>query len=151
MRIAPDETTQDASPTVGEAASGAARRIKELRAFAAHYAEAKKDGVVTSLKRVAFYAILGLLGAVIGVTLLITATVLLTMSLAEALGSAFPRGYAWAGAMIVGFVIVAGALAGAWIVVSKMLGSSYRQTVSKYESRHTEQRAEFGHDVTEAR
>jgi hypothetical protein len=93
--------------------------------------------------------VLGILGAVVGLGLLITAVVLLLSGLAGAIGEMFDPDRPWAGALIVGFVVLAGTFAGVIILMKSITGSSRKRTIEKYENRKRDERNLYGRDVQE--
>jgi hypothetical protein len=128
----------------------ASARIAELKEYASYYVAAKVDSAKASARSAVLYAMLGVVGALIGIGLLVTAAVFFLEGLAGAIGALFPEGHGWwAGRLIVGVVVIAGALGGVWIVMKRLTGSSRKRTVEKYEARQRDERAQFGRDVQE--
>jgi hypothetical protein len=137
----------DLPPT--EALKSAGRYFGELKAYAGDYLAAKLDGVKLSLKRAVIFAGLGLLGLVVGGGILVTAAVLLLSGLANLLASVFDPPKPWFGQLIVGFIVLAGAFIGTWLMLRRLTNASRKATLQKYQAMHEEQRREYGHDVAE--
>src|SRR6476646_4187897 len=70
-----------------EAIKHAASYFGELKEYAGYYVAAKLDSYKTSAVNLGIYAVLGLMGAVVGSAILATAAVLLLWGLADGLGS----------------------------------------------------------------
>jgi hypothetical protein len=138
--------TETVPPAPEEALGDALRRIGELKSYAAHYVAAKLDALKASGRKLAIYAALGLLGALVGAAVIITAVVLGLRGLAEAIGAALGERQ-WAGVHIVGFGLLLLLGLGAWIGMRIVFKAMRRGTESKYESKRRIQQAQFGHDV----
>jgi hypothetical protein len=133
-----------------DALRDASARIAELKEYASYYVAAKVDSVKASARTAVLYAVLGVVGGLIGIGLLITAAVFFLDGLAGAIGALFPARHGWwAGRLIVGVLVIAGALGGAMFLVKRVTGSSRKRTIEKYEARRREERAQFGRDVQE--
>jgi len=132
-----------------EALNSAGKYLGELKAYAGNLVAAKLDGIKLSVKRLVIFAGLGIVGLIIGGTVLVTAAVLLLNGLANLVAAAFNPPKPWFGQLIVGFIVLAAALAGTWFVLKRLTGASKEQTVRKYQAMHEQQRREYGHDVTE--
>jgi len=133
-----------------EAFREASARIAELKEYASYYVAAKVDSAKASARTAVLYAVLGIVGGLIGIGLLVTAAVFFLDGLAGAIGALFPPRHGWwAGRLIVGVIVIGGALGGATFLVKRVTGSSRKRTIDKYEARRREERAQFGRDVQE--
>jgi hypothetical protein len=132
-----------------EALKSAGRYLGELKAYAGNYLAAKLDGMKLSVKRLVIFAGLGVVGLIIAGGLLVTAAVLLLNGLANLLATVFSPPKPWFGQLIVGFVVIAGALAGTWLLLRRITNASKQATIQKYQAMHDQQRREYGHDVSE--
>ena len=121
-------------------------QLTMLREFALHYVEAQKDAIGAALRRAMLKAVLGLLAAIVGTTLLITSTVMVAIGLAQLISIAVD-GHAWIGNLAIGGGVLLVVGAGAAIYVSRALSAARKRTIEKYELRHTVQRAKYGTDV----
>jgi hypothetical protein len=137
------------STAPADAIKQAATRLSEAREYVSHFLAAKLDSAKLSVRNVVLYAILGILGAGVGVGLLVTAAALLLTGLAGAIGAIFEPDKPWVGALIVGFVVIAISIIGVIIMIKKLTGASRKATIAKYEGRKRAQRNRFGHDVQE--
>jgi hypothetical protein len=137
-------------PSSADAFKDAAARVGELKEYATYFVAAKLDGLKLTLRNVVLYAALGLVGAVVGATVLVTAGVYLLSGLAGAIGELFPEPYErWAGRLIVSLLVLGGVFGGVFFVMKRLTGSSRKRTIEKYENRKRDERALYGHDVTE--
>jgi hypothetical protein len=123
------------------------QQIAMVRAFALHYVEAQKDAIKSSARRLAIKTMLGVAGAIVGVTALVACTVMVFDALAE-LVSLAAGGHQWVGNLVVGggVLIVTGMVAALYL--ARWMRTTRDSTIHKYESRHDVQRKEFGADVT---
>lgn len=127
----------------GEAFHEAARKLAELREFAAYYVAARLDALKTSVRNAGVYAALGLIGLAAGAAVVATAAVLLLLGIAGAFG-ALLGGRTWLGALITA-VLVFGLMALGVVIGLKVLTKSFKSsTVKKYEERQRRQRQQFG-------
>lgn len=138
----------DSPESPGEAWKAAFSSLGEAKEYASYFVGAKWDAVKVSLRNLAVYAVLGLLGMAVGMAVLATAAVLLLLGLAAALGDLLWDKW-WAGALIVSLLILGGLAVGVVVGMKWMTGSSRKRTVDKYERRQREQRHLYGHDVRE--
>jgi len=137
------------APPPGEALKQVGLHLAELKEYAGLYVTAKLDSLKLTVRNAVLYLALGIVGAIAGLGLLITAAALLLTGLAGGVAKMFDPVQPWAGALIVGFVVLAGAFGGVFFVMKRMTGSSRKQTIQKYEDRKRDQRNRYGHDVQE--
>jgi hypothetical protein len=129
-----------------EALGAAFGKLRELREYFAYYLAAKRDLLKLTLRQTAIRAAIGLVGLIALTAIVVTASVLLCVGLAQ-LVSTWCGGRAWAGNLVVGVLLLA-LLAGGMIFGARYLSGMWRkQTVQNYELRRKRQRADFGHDV----
>lgn len=142
------ETDVDLPPT--DALKEATARIAELKEYAGLYVAAKLDGVKLTVRNIALYAVLGIVGGIVGAAVLVTAAVYLLSGLAGAIGELFPEPYEWwAGRLIVSVLVLGGTVAGVMLLMRSLTGASRKRTVEKYEQRKRTERDLFGHDAQE--
>jgi hypothetical protein len=139
-----------AGPSPADALKDASTRLGELKEYVSLLVAAKVDGVKLTVRKIVFYAILGVVAAVIGVAMLVTAAVYVLSGLAGAIGELFPEPYEWwAGRLIVGVLVVGGTLVGVLLLTKSLTGSSRKRTIDKYENRKRVERNLYGHDVAD--
>lgn len=126
---------------------GLASLVAELRQYFGHFLAAKLDGVKLTAKRLVIYAVLGIIAAIVAGTILITASVLLLVGLAYAIGALFDPDEPFVGMLIVAGVVLLGTFGGGLLILKRMLGSSRKYTIDKYERMEREERAQFGRDA----
>lgn len=148
-RISPTPHPHDEAPA--DAFKEALRALGELRAYIGYFVAAKLDGIKLTLRRIGVMAVVGVIGLLAGGAVVATAAVLFCVGLAQAVATLFahengvPR--VWLGNLIVGLLLLLVIVGGAWFAMSRLIGSSRKATVRKYELRRQRQRADFGHDV----
>lgn len=119
--------------------------VRELREYAAHFVAARIDGAKARVRAVAVKAALGLAALLFGAVVVSTGIVILLAGLVNGAAVLFGDRL-WAGQLLVGGVLLA--VVGG--TVSWVLWSSRqvrKKVKRKYERRHAQQRAQFGHDV----
>jgi hypothetical protein len=120
--------------------------LMELRRHAGHYVQAAADSFRLTVRQAALRTVLGCLGAVVGVAVLVTSTVMLLDGIAGGIAAAL-GGRVWAGQLITGAVVLSGIALACWWLIGRMTESSRRRTIEKYERQH-HQRA-TGHSTDE--
>jgi hypothetical protein len=120
--------------------------LAELGEYVSYFLSAKIDAVKVTARNVGIYAALGIVGLFAGCAFVITAVVLLMMGLANGLGELLGH-RPWAGALIIGGVVLGGLAVGIVVTLKKVTNMSRDALVRKYENRQREQRSKFGHDV----
>jgi hypothetical protein len=143
---APGNGHGTAAPSPSEALKDASQRVAEIKEYASYLVAAKLDGLKLTLRNIVLYAALGLVGAVIGATVLVTASVYLLSGLAGAIGAIFPDRYGW---WLGRVLVIGGAVAGVMFLMKSLTGSSRKRTIEKYENRKRVERNLYGHDVEE--
>jgi hypothetical protein len=120
--------------------------IDELKEYASYYLAAKVDGLKRTAKTIGLYAVLGVIGLLVGGAIIATAAGLLIVGIADGLGRLFGGRY-WLGDLVTGLLVL-GVIGGAvWFMMKKLTGSWRSQTIKKYEQRKQTQRVRFGHNV----
>lgn len=123
------------------------RDLGEMKEYLGYYIAARKDSFVQSLKNAVLYAGLGVIGAIVGSAILITAAVLLVVGIAQGLGLLF-GGRMWLGDLVTGVLILGGVGVTIWLLIKKITNNWRSQLVKKYEQRKREQRERFaGNDI----
>jgi len=135
-------------PAPADEVRSAFSHFGELADYANHYFAARLDAIKLTLRNVAIFAALGIVGLIAGGALVVTAVVQLCMGLAQAV-AALLGGRMWAGNLIVG-VLLLGLLAGGVMIGLKLLAKgSKKKTVAKYELRQSHQRNQYGRDAAD--
>jgi hypothetical protein len=147
-RMGADGNGTGAAHDVGQAFADARQRMAEVSEYLGYYVSAKADGWKAAGTRAGLYGALGLLGGIIGLTIAVTATVMLCLGLAGGLGALF-GGRLWLGYLVVSVVILSLLAGGALFAVSYVTRKSKQATVKKYEDRKRNQRIRYGYDVHE--
>jgi hypothetical protein len=123
------------------------KQIAASRDFAIHYVEAQKDSVTATVRGLILKAILGVLGAIVGVTALAVCTVMVFDALADLVTLA-ANGRQWVGQLVVGGGLLLATGVGAAVYVWRSMRTAREKTIRKYESRHHAQREKYGTDVS---
>jgi hypothetical protein len=118
-----------------------------VRAFALHYVEAQTDAAKAAVRRTLLKVVAGFLSAIVAVTFVIVCTIMLADGLAELISIA-AGGRAWVGNLALGGGVLLILAVSVTIFIARRLRIAREQTIRKYETRHLEQRAKFGADVT---
>lgn len=129
-----------------EAIRDAVAKVAELREFASYYVAAKLDALKATARRIGILAALGLVGAVAGATVVVTAVVLLLRGIAGAFAAIFPR-YPWLGDLITAVIFLAIPIVGILVGMRILTRTFKTSTVTKYEERKRQERQQFGRDV----
>ena len=127
----------------------ASAHFAELKEYATYYLAAKVDGIKVTVRNIGLYAALGLVGAIIGTAVLVTAGVMLLLGLAGAIGAIFDPDKPWVGHLVVSLLVIGGVVGGALFFMKRLTKTGRQQTIQKYESRAQQQRVQFGRDVHE--
>jgi len=114
--------------------------LTELQTHVNHYVQATADSFRLTARQLALKAALGLLGLLVGATMLVTAAVLVLQGTAGGIAVAL-GGRLWAGQLITGAVLLLFVGAGAWWMTSSLTKSSRRKTLEKYERQHEYEQA----------
>lgn len=142
-----DDVEQGESDQVGpEALRRLQAQLGELADYARLYVEARKDALLASIRRFALWAIAGVVGLAILCTMLVTATVLGMIGLAQIIGIGLGDRL-WAGHLIVGFGLLLMVAAGLIVSIRLVQRRFTKQTVNKYAKRHQAQRARRRPDI----
>lgn len=123
-------------------------RLGEVKEYASYLIATKLDGIKATIRNIAIFAVLGIIGLIVGGAVLVTAGVLLVTGLAQAI-SALLGDSGWAGKLIVSLLILGGLAAGVIFGLKSLTRTFKSQLVAKYEERQRQQRSNFGHDVGE--
>jgi len=119
---------------------------RQLADFSKYMLAAKADSYRATVRRIAVFAVAGIVGALALATTLVVAIVLLLVGAAQGVGSAL-HGQWWLGDVIIGGFLVLAFGVGLLVGVMLILGWWRRKTVAKYDNRQQRQRRQFGRDV----
>ena len=123
-------------------------RAVEFGAYARYLVSLQIDRFRLTARRIAVYAVLGVVALAVVGAILIFATGLLLLGLAGLIGSVV--GNFWLGATILGFVVLAAASAAGVIGLRVMDKRAFAALRAKYAGIRQEQKATFGRDIKEA-
>lgn len=122
--------------------------LDELKEYGSYFLSAKIDGIKQSIRTVGLYAVLGVLGLIVGGAIVATAAGMIVVAIGQGLGALF--GHMWLGYLVTGVVILGIVGLGAWMMIKKLTGAWRSSTLKKYEQRKATQRIRFGgHNVTD--
>jgi hypothetical protein len=125
------------------------RDLDELKEYGSYYLSAKIDGFKTSIRNLGLYAVLGVLGLIVGGAVIATAAGLIVIGVGQLLGELFGNRF-WLGYLVTGVVILSLVGAGAWMMLNKLTSAWRSATLKKYEQRKQTQRIRFGgHNVAD--
>lgn len=141
-RLPPDDAAKPPSEAFGDLVA----RLGELADYARYYVAVRWGAIKLKIRNVALFAALGLLGAVIGATALVTATVLLSLGIARGL-ALLMGGRLWLGYLVFGLLVMILLGAGAWWGMRWLSDKSRHQTFRTFETMKRKQREQYGHDV----
>jgi hypothetical protein len=143
-QASPTPGAQEPSPA--EALHRLQQQVGELQAYVTHFLNATLDGWVLSVRQVALWAALGVVGLVAAVGLVVTAIVLVLLGAADGFALLF-GGRWWLGAIVVGGGTVV-LLAVAILIGMRTWQSRWRQQkVHQYDERQRQQQVTYGHSV----
>jgi hypothetical protein len=150
----PDPAAPDpAAPDPAERPATSAVRsipifVSEIKAYGRHFIGARFDGFIATGKRIAIYAVLGVVGLLAAAGVLFTAAFLLLSGLALGLGHLLWH-QMWLGNVVVGLLVLGGTALGVKIGIGKFTRASRLKTEQKYEGQRIQQRVGFGRDAHE--
>jgi len=143
----PSDATEP-SPSPREAFASVTSKFSEIAEYANLYVTAKTDAFKATMRNVAVFAALGIVGLIALGALVVTSVVMLCLGIAQGIGRLL-WGHMWAGYLITSLLLL-GLLAGGVIFGLKMIGkASKKALVKKYELRQRDQRERFGHDAAD--
>jgi len=135
-------------PSAAEALRRLQQQIGELQAYCAHVVSAKRDGLLLSIRQSVLWVVLGIVGLIALAGLLITSLVLLLDGAAAGLALLF-GGQLWLGHIVVGGGVLVLLALGMFIGVRTWQNRSRQQKVQQYDERQLQQRATYGHSVSD--
>ncbi len=137
-----------AEPSPGEAFHAAQRTLAQFAEYVRHYIAARLDALRLSARNAIFYAILGIIGAIILIAAVATAVVLTCVGMSQAIGALLGH-HAWLGNLIVGVLLLSGIIGALFFIRHGMARASEEKMERKYAVRRKQQRATFGEDVSQ--
>ncbi len=137
------------SPT--DAFRAAALLFSELKAYFGYYVRARLHAIKLTARTAGVYAVLAIVGGIVGATAIVVATVLLITGLCNLLNYLFlfiavwlvP----WAGQLVTALLLLGGGAGVGWLILHRMFEASRRRTVEQDERERHQQWSKFGHDV----
>ena len=137
-------TSETASPSGGSASYG--QLYAELREYVAYFASVQVDQAKYTVKRALLAAVVALVAGVVGICVVLTATVLALAGVASGLGEAL-GGRWWLGSLITGVGVLVVMALGVWVASRVVRRTWLNRLQKKYETRRDEQRDQFGRDI----
>jgi hypothetical protein len=123
-------------------------QLAMLREFALHYVEAQKDATKSAVRRLIIQAIICVIAALVGGTIVIASAVMVADGLAELVSWA-AGGPAWIGKLVVGSGMLLALGLASWLFISRTMRTQRERIIRKYESLHHAQRSKFSADVAQ--
>jgi uncharacterized membrane protein len=127
---------------------GIVQQLRELVDHANLYVEARKDMMRATVRNLIIKAVLGIVAAITGVTLIIVAVVQLMSGAATGLGLLFGEQY-WLGELVLAAAVFLILAIGAFVGLKLLTKSARERTIKKYERRQQAQRERFGRSTLE--
>lgn len=121
-------------------------RIGELQSYVAYFVAAQVDRAKVIARNVIVFTILGVVGALVGAAVVVTAAVYLVAGVAGGLGALFGNRL-WLGELVTALVILGTIVVGILLVAKRLTKTSRGKLVQSYEQRARSQRDKFGTDV----
>lgn len=110
--------------------------LSEARVQATRYLSAQADRLKALVRSVVLFGLLGVASAVVGLTVVICATVLACVGLAGAIGQLL-GGRQWAGDLITGGGVLTVLGIGGFVFINRLIKSARRATIANYEKRRS--------------
>src|SRR3954471_5706635 len=126
-----------------DAARDVLHKLAELRAYAQEYIAAKIDLAKLSVRNIAIFAALAIVGLIAAGATLVIALVMLFAGLAGAI-AALAGGRMWVGNLVMGLLVLGVFVGGAIIGLGIVKKAFLKSTVKKYELTQKQQRDTFG-------
>ncbi len=143
-----DPSEDDAPPSPAAAFAEVSQRLHELRDYAAYYLATRIDKIKLAARNAVLYALLGIVGLIVAVTVVIMSVVLLCLGIAGGLGALFGM-RPWLGYLVAGMVMLGGIGLALFLGMKQIARASKKRTVNAYEQRKRQQRTDHGIDVDE--
>jgi hypothetical protein len=121
-------------------------QLEELGDYARLYFSARKDALLAQLRKAALWVLAGVAAFSVLCAMLITATVMALLGLAQVIGVGLGDRL-WAGYLIVGFGLLLIAATSLAFSIRYVQRRFHQQTVKKYAQRHQAQRTRHGNHV----
>lgn len=122
-------------------------RAMEFGAYAKYMVALRIDRLKLTATRIVIYAALGIAALIVASAVLVFGTGLLLLGLAGLIG--YLVGSFWLGATILGFLVLAGLSAAAWIALRMHDKRTFAALRKKYADIRQKQKAAFGRDIKE--
>jgi hypothetical protein len=123
-------------------------QVRELVGHANLYFEARKDMMRATVRGLIVKAVLGIVAAIAGLTLIIVAVVQLLSGAARGLGVFFGERY-WLGELVVAAAVFVVVVLGAFVGIRVLAKGARERTIKKYERRQQSQRQRFGRSTAQ--
>ncbi len=118
-------------------ASDVAQHISDAREQISRYIAAQSERVLAIARSAALFGALGIVAAVVGLTVVVTAAVLLCVGFADAI-AALLGGRQWAGDILTGGIVIGTIGVVAFLVVNRTVKAARKRTVSTWAQRRSQ-------------
>jgi hypothetical protein len=119
---------------VTDSLTDASQYVSEAISYGKWYLAAQADRIRSTIRNALLMAVIGIVGAIIALTVLVTATVLLCVGVANSIGMVL-GGRLWAGDLITGLLVVGSLSLIALVFSRRMIRSAGQRTQAEYEKK----------------
>jgi hypothetical protein len=127
---------------------GVTEQVRELVEHARLYVEARKDMMRATIRGLIVKAVLGVIAAIAGLTIIVVAVVQLMSGAAQGLGLLFGERY-WLGELVIASAVFLLVAIAAFVGIRMLAKSARERTIKKYEQRQQVQRQQFGRSTAD--
>ena len=119
--------------------------VAEFLDYLQYYISARIDSAKYAIRRRILVGSMIAVAVLAGAGVIVTSVVLLCEGICDGLSDLL--GHRWAGELVTGFLFLVVVGGGAYIALNRMIGSSHRRIIAKYEAMQQRQRERFGRDA----
>jgi hypothetical protein len=144
----PEDESGQSTPPMADLLGEVLAEIAAIKEYASYLVSLIIDETKLKARRAIFFLIIALLGAIVGITLIITFAIVLVLGLDGALAAGL--GSHWGGHLVTGLLGLGLPALGIALYWRRQNRSHRDEVVRKYEQRKQTQHEQFGEDVDEA-